>query len=387
MTTALIIGGGIAGPVTAMALRRAGIDATVHEAYDSASDGVGAALTLAPNGLAALKIIGADEDVQEKGLPIRGMVTSTATGFQLAEVGGLEGLPPSRLISRADLFAALRDRALAAGVPIVYGKRLVSAEETADGVTAHFADGTTATGDLLVGADGINSTVRGLIDPQAPGLERIPLIGIGATADVKTDTKPETMHFAFGKAFIGYWSLPDGRTGWFTNLPHAEALSYQRARAIPGEEWLDTLRETVGDEVPGRELVAHTSPENLVAIGAMEVLPSVPRWFSGRMVLVGDSAHAPSSSSGQGASLAVESAIQLARCLRDLPDLGEAFAAYEELRRSRVEMVAARAAALNDKKSGKGEDTDLETQLGPEQRYTIDWDAPVTRGSSANAAT
>jgi 2-polyprenyl-6-methoxyphenol hydroxylase-like FAD-dependent oxidoreductase len=69
------------------------------------------------------------------------------------------------------------------------------------------------------------------------------------------------------------------------------------------------------------------------------------------MVLVGDAVHAPSSSSGQGASLAAESAIQLARCLRDIPDLTSAFAAYERLRRPRVEKVAADAARTNNNKT------------------------------------
>ncbi|WP_435867275.1 FAD-dependent monooxygenase, partial [Streptosporangium canum] len=62
-------------------------------------------------------------------------------------------------------------------------------------------------------------------------------------------------------------------------------------------------------------------------LGSLEIMPKVPHWYRDRMVLVGDSVHAPSSSSGQGASLAMESAIQLARCLRDLPDVAGAFAA------------------------------------------------------------
>src|SRR5690606_28760518 len=111
-----------------------------------------------------------------------------------------------------------------------------------------------------------------------------------------------------------------------------------------------------------------------------------------RMVLVGDAVHAPSNSSGQGASLAIESAIQLARCLRDLPDAPSAFAEYERMRRPRVEGVAARAARINRTKSPgpiAGAIMPLmmrlmlktvlnpEKMLAPEQRYVIDWDAPV----------
>jgi 2-polyprenyl-6-methoxyphenol hydroxylase-like FAD-dependent oxidoreductase len=125
----------------------------------------------------------------------------------------------------------------------------------------------------------------------------------------------------------------------------------------------------------------------------MHIMPSVPHWYRGRMVLVGDAAHAPSNSSGQGASLAIESAIQLARCLRDIPDLPSAFATYVTLRRKRVEKVAARAAKLNHAKTPGPVGRvfmkllmplfikmamNPEKTLGAEQRYVIDWDAPVT---------
>jgi 2-polyprenyl-6-methoxyphenol hydroxylase-like FAD-dependent oxidoreductase len=111
------------------------------------------------------------------------------------------------------------------------------------------------------------------------------------------------------------------------------------------------------------------------------------------MVLVGDAAHAPSSSSGQGASLCVESAIQLARCLRDLPDVPAAFAAYEQLRRPRVEKVAADAAKANSNKAAGPVAKALmrvlmpvamKTFLRPEKMfgalhgYRIDWDEVVT---------
>ena len=122
-------------------------------------------------------------------------------------------------------------------------------------------------------------------------------------------------------------------------------------------------------------------------------MPKVPRWHSGRMVLVGDSAHAPSSSSGQGASLAIESAIQLAQCLRDLPDAPSAFARYEALRRPRVEKVAARAAKTNSGKALGPIATKMmsllmplalktvmkpEKTLGAEQRFRIDWDETIS---------
>lgn len=126
-------------------------------------------------------------------------------------------------------------------------------------------------------------------------------------------------------------------------------------------------------------------------VGALHIMPPVPHWYRGQMVLVGDAVHAPSNSSGQGASLAIESAVQLARCLRDLP-AAEAFAVYERLRRGRVEGVAARAAKINHSKTPGPVARKMmqllapvmvktvmnpEKTMGPEQRYRIDWDAPA----------
>jgi 2-polyprenyl-6-methoxyphenol hydroxylase-like FAD-dependent oxidoreductase len=134
-----------------------------------------------------------------------------------------------------------------------------------------------------------------------------------------------------------------------------------------------------------------SSADELQVVGSMHIMPPVEHWHRGRMVLVGDSAHAPSNSSGQGASLAIESAVQIARCLRDL-DIPSAFAAFEQLRRTRVEKVAARAARINQAKAPGPIAKALmpilmplltriamnpEKVAGPEQRYVIDWDAPV----------
>ena len=117
------------------------------------------------------------------------------------------------------------------------------------------------------------------------------------------------------------------------------------------------------------------------------------------MVLVGDAVHAPSNSTGQGASLAMESAIELARCLRDRHDASTAFAAYERLRRPRVEKIAARGARIGRAKAPGPvaqrmmrllvplmlKAMDLEKTLADEQRYTIDWDSPVPEDASALA--
>ncbi|MEU1954502.1 FAD-dependent oxidoreductase [Nocardia rhamnosiphila] len=391
--TALVIGGGIAGPVVATALHKAGIEARVYEAYPSPAYTIGSGLALAPNGVAALDVIGAGDAVRDIAVPIPRMALSV--GAKLLSMPVLGDQPPLQLVDRGELHRALHERAVAAGVPVEFGKRLESAEQTADGVLARFTDGSTATADVLIGADGIRSTVRGLIDPAAPGPEYTGMLGFGATVDCAVDIEPDTIVFAYGsRAYYLYWSAGPGRIGWGANLPSKEYLSLTDARRIPAEHWLEVLRETYGADTPGGQLARATTADRLETVGALHIMPPVPHWYRGRMALVGDAVHAPSNSSGQGASLAIESAIELARCLRDIPEPAEAFAAYETLRRARVEGVAARAAKINHSKTPGPVARRMMQWLMPvlartvmkpektvatEQRYRITWDEPVRR--------
>lgn len=391
--SALVIGGGIAGPVTATALRKAGIEATVYEAYPAPSEGIGGGLALAPNGLAALSIIGADDAVRAASIPITRMVM--AIGTSRVVMPRLEDLPPLHVIQRGDLHRVLQERAEASGVGFEWGKRLVGVDGGPDGITASFADGTTATADVLIGADGVRSTVRSLIDAGAPAAGYTGLLGLEGRADVDLPLEPGTMTFAYGaRAYYLYWPVPGGGVYWGANLPSKQYLTLTEARETPAEDWLRTLRDTYAGDVPGEMLARSTDPEALQVTGALHIMPPVSHWHRGRMVLVGDAVHAPSNSSGQGASLAIESGIQLARCLRDAPDAPSAFAAYETLRRARVEKIAKRGAAVNRTKapgpvarrlmplmmSLAFRVMPLERMLGAEQRYTIDWDARVETG-------
>jgi 2-polyprenyl-6-methoxyphenol hydroxylase-like FAD-dependent oxidoreductase len=396
--TALVIGGGIAGPVAATALTMAGIETTVYEARPadpSAANGIGGSLALEPNGLAALSIIGVDDDVRATAIPIVRSSMSIASKPG-REVPSPEGLPPRQLIDRGVLHGILGERALRAGVRIHHGKKLIGVEEGSDGVTANFADGSSASADVLIGADGVHSVVRGLIDPDAPGARYLNLLGFEGLVDDAggiADLVPGSMTFAFGKrAYYLYWMRPDGRVGWGVNLPSPQYLSLREARAVPAEKWLQTLRATYAGDTPGERLAERTTSTTLQAVGGLHIMPPVPHWYRDRMVLVGDAVHAPSNSTGQGASLAMESAIQLARCLRDLPDLPSAFATYESLRRTRVEKIAARGARVSHAKAPGPvaqrmmrvliplmlKAMNIEKTMGEEQRYVIDWDAPAS---------
>ncbi|WP_330183047.1 FAD-dependent monooxygenase [Nocardia sp. NBC_01503] len=388
--SALVIGGGISGPVTATALTKAGIEARVFEAYPGPAYGIGSNLALAPNGVAALDIIGAGEAVRAVAAPIH--TSSMSVNSKNVALPGLTGVEPLCLVDRPDLHVALHDTAVSNGVQFEYNKKLIDVEEHADGVTAHFADGSSATGDVLIGADGIRSTVRTLIDPDAPGPTYLGMLGFGAYTEISNPIPPGNMTFAFGKrGYYLYWTMPDGRAAWGANLPHEKYMSLSEARTVPNAEWLRILREVYSDDTPGAELARNTKPEELMVVGALHIMPKVPHWYRGRMVLTGDAVHAPSNTSGQGGSMAIESAVELARCLRDIEDPTTAFATYEALRRPRVEGVADRVKRMNHTKAA-GPVTrafmgmimpmmfkrmDPEKAFGHEQRFRIDWDAPV----------
>jgi 2-polyprenyl-6-methoxyphenol hydroxylase-like FAD-dependent oxidoreductase len=351
---ALVIGGGMAGPVTAMALEQAGIDSAVYEAYDRTADGVGAFLTLAVNGMAALHELGLGHLVRGKGFDTPTMVAEM-DGRALVEFSFGDPLPDgtyNQTITRADLYGVLRDEAVRRGVPIEYGQRLVSAQSTADGVVATFADGTTATGDLLIGADGLRSVTRTIIDPDAPAPRYVPLLNAGGYArGVDLDGEPGVMHMVFGrKCFFGYVIRPDREVWWFVNPPQPRELPASELAAVTPEQWRARLRDLfAGDDFPALAVIDAT--EHIFSGWNTYDFPKVPVWHRDRMIIIGDAAHATSPASGQGASMALEDAVTLAKCLRDLPDVPAAFAAYENLRRKRVERVVAQGKRNGDGKA------------------------------------
>ncbi|MEU9139762.1 NAD(P)/FAD-dependent oxidoreductase [Streptomyces sp. NPDC048404] len=392
--TALVIGGGIAGPVAAMALRQAGIEAAVHEAYDHTADGAGGGMTIAPNGQNALEAIGAGDLVRAIGTPVTAMGLRSWTGKHLARFAPPSRLPSQQFVWRADLYRAIYDEAERRSVPIHHGKRLTGTTDTGSGVTAHFADGTQASADILIGADGIRSTVRSLIDPAAPQPNYAGLVCFGARMD--RSGMPSTdgvMYMCFGKrAFFGYQIFDDSSAVWFVNLPHRAPMTVAEAQAIGAEEWMRTLRTAFADDrTPALEMISRTDAGELLITGPMENMPRVANWTHSRMTLIGDAAHAASSSSGQGASIAAESAVELARCLRDLP-YDQAFAAYEQLRRPRVERIIKLGARTNSNKTagpvGRAlRDLVMPTAMkliNPEKMawqfdHHIDWDAKAAQ--------
>ena len=339
-------GGGIAGTVAAIALHDAGFAPVICEARERGADERGAFLTVAVNGLAALRTLGLDPArLFAAGFPTPALALRNSAGRRLARLP-LGGPDPdgttTTTIRRADLYRALRDAAERRDIPIAYGKRLTGRTRSPAGVTAHFADGTTAGADLLIGADGLHSRTRVALDPAAPAPRYLGLLNAGGftTGPVAAalPAEPGVMQMAFGRrAFFGWVAAPGDSVWWFANPP-------RRRPTEPGEwtpaAWRSELLELFArDAVPAAALIG--AADEIVGPWNTWDLPRVPVWRDDRTILIGDAAHAVSPSSGQGASMAIEDAVTLGRCLRARADLGAALADYEHLRRGRVEKVVA----------------------------------------------
>lgn len=151
-----VTGGGVAGSASAIALRRLGAEVTVYEAYEDPAGPVGSFVSLAANGLRCLELLGCLEPVTRAGFPVPRQRMWSGSGKLLGDVarGRLAEDPrPSVTVRRADLVAALRSEAVRSGARIVTGRRVTEPQAGAD---------------LVVGADGIWSSTRALVDPAAP---------------------------------------------------------------------------------------------------------------------------------------------------------------------------------------------------------------------------
>jgi 2-polyprenyl-6-methoxyphenol hydroxylase-like FAD-dependent oxidoreductase len=373
-----VVGCGIGGPVVAIALGRIGINAVIYEAQERTADYVGSFLNTASNGLDALRVLDAQADVLAAGFPTPRMVLWSCTGKRLGEVAN--GLAPpgttSITIRRGALHRALRDEALRRGIRIEQGKRLASAEATPTGVVAGFEDGSGATGDILIGSDGLHSRTRQILDPKAPKPRYTGLLSLGGCARGTTlAPTPDTFHMIFGKrGFFGYSVRPSGEVYWFANMAWPGEPTREQLAAISPGQWKGRLLELYdGDAGPAVEILHATADE--LAAYPIHDLPAVPTWHRGPMVIIGDAAHATSPSSGQGASLAIEDAVVLAKCLRDLPGPAEAFVAFERLRRRRVERVVRYSARIGQSKAA-----------GPVARWFRDLLMPFALKHFANPA-
>lgn len=351
---ALIIGCGIAGPATALFLKRAGIDSVIYEADEQIDDYAGLFLNLARNGLQVLKELGLDEQIRQEGIELHTMKMLNGKGKLLGNVGQTSGEPQGYTIKRGILQKVLREEALRQGISIEYGKKLKGIEQNEhepDRVKVSFEDGTVVSGDMLIGCDGIHSRVRRIVMPSAPTPSYTGLISFGGF--LHSNTIPyehgiQTM--VFGKrAFFGYLVRNSKEVYWFGNMNYPGKPSRRELQSIPQAEWRRTINGLYANDIaPLPEIVRSTKEE--IGVFPIYDMPSVPVWHDKSVVLVGDAVHATSPNAGQGASLALEDAIVLARCIRDIPDVQLAFSEFQKMRRDRVERIVQYSRSIGQRK-------------------------------------
>ncbi len=347
---ALIIGAGIAGPVTAIFLKKAGIDAQLFEAWPY-STGIGGGLQIAPNGMHVLAEIGLAEEMIRRGSIAESFDFYSQSGARLGSVNqnmkARFGQPAVNMC-RATLNEAIVNKAWCENVELAFEKRLVSIEDRPDQpVIAHFADGTSAEGDFLIGADGVHSAVRTHVIPDGPKPFDTGLIGFGGFAPRSLIDKTsigQRVLTTFGQSgFFGYGfcssDSADGVMWWSTQPAHGiDAATFRAMSQDAIKRHLLHFHAGWHDPIP--QLLE--AAENIVVTATLDVA-TLPTWSRKRTLLVGDAAHATSPHAGQGASLALEDAMRLGRLLQNGQELGATFEAFETERRPRAERIVARA--------------------------------------------
>jgi 2-polyprenyl-6-methoxyphenol hydroxylase-like FAD-dependent oxidoreductase len=320
----IVVGGGIAGLSAAIGLRRTGHDVIVLERAPRI-DPVGAGLTLFANAMSALDRLGMRDGVAARGAPAKRSAILTWEGRELTEVPAdlLEG---TIAIHRADL---QRELAAAAG-EVRLGAEITAVEQHDDGVVARGADGREERGDLLIGADGLSSVIRSAIADARPRYA-------GYTAwrgvsPVPVEPGRLTESWGVGERF-GLVDIERGRTYWFAtkNAPEREPDEPQGRKA-------EILRRFSGWHEPIAAVV-EAADESAILRNDVYYLEPLPSWSDGRVVLVGDAAHATTPGVGQGAAQAIEDAVVLADRVARSGDLATALADYEAIRRPRAEAV------------------------------------------------
>ncbi|MDP5181663.1 NAD(P)/FAD-dependent oxidoreductase [Blastococcus sp. BMG 814] len=329
-----VLGAGPAGMAAALGALTAGHDAVVYERYREARP-AGNILNLWPPPLKALRALGVN--TTDLGAPthseFRNMQGKVRVDVKLDEDveqafgGGFIGL----------LRPELYERMLAAIPPGVlrFGQQVDRIEQDGRAVTLHFADGTTAEHDVLVGADGIDSLVRRTLWGDAPKREhRLHIFG-GFTFDDVAGTVPNRCVLTHSRTVQGSWTSirhkgRDGHQWWVLTSTDPDAPAPADLKAAATE-----LAAGFPAPLPG--LIAATEPEN-VQRWVLRDRPALRQWSKGRATLVGDAAHPTSPYAAYGAGMSIEDGYFLGVALRgvDLTDLAvvrQALQSYEDPRK------------------------------------------------------
>jgi 2-polyprenyl-6-methoxyphenol hydroxylase-like FAD-dependent oxidoreductase len=331
MDRVLVVGGGIAGLMVASSLRNRGVECELVERAAQWAP-VGAGIVLSVNAMAVLRGLGLDETLVNAGQVLGQGAITDAKGQSLgaSDFGTLQPqFGPTVALHRAALHEILL--AAAGTTPISLGTSVDSIEQDARGADVRFTDGREDRFDLVVGADGLRSKVRALVfDERA-------IVYAGYTCwrfVVPAPSENVHMREMWGRGLrFGIVPIGGGRVYCFA-VANAPAASPD---PIPGR--LARLRERFagfGGDVPAILESLHDD-EELIHNDLEEVAEG--SWVSGRVVLVGDAAHAMTPNMGQGAAMALEDAAVLVESLTSHATVDRALVEYESRRKPRVRWV------------------------------------------------
>jgi 2-polyprenyl-6-methoxyphenol hydroxylase-like FAD-dependent oxidoreductase len=332
MAAILIIGGGIGGLAAAIAMQRRGLDAHVFEAAPELR-AVGAGIWMPPNAMSVLAALDLAEPVVASGLvlerlevrDLRAGALQVMDGAAMASRTGFPSVAIRRSALQRILASALRPGSLH------LGRHMVRFRCRADGVQAHFADGSAADGQLLVGADGIHSTVRRHLHPEVT-LRYSGQTCFRALAPLRL---PESLRQTAwevwgGAARFGFSGVGGDTVYWFAPIT-----------APAGTPWdQDGLKGRLLERYAAfPAIVAETieaTPAEAIMQTDLSDFPPIDTWHHRRVVLLGDAAHAMTPNLGQGGAQSLEDALALASRLHALGLTPGALAEYERARARRT---------------------------------------------------
>ncbi|MFJ3670778.1 FAD-dependent monooxygenase [Streptomyces sp. NPDC090106] len=337
-----VVGGGIGGMAAAAFLRRAGLTATVYEQASAPAE-VGAGLVVAPNAVRLLRRLGVLEPFLRRAVALEWgwEFRRWADGEVLSveRLGGVcERLYGERTytVHRADLLDTIR-RAVPEGW-VRFGARCTAVEPGSDGAVLRFADGGRAEADVVVGADGVHSVVRGTVaeaePPEYSGICAFRAVVPARAAPAFALRAAQTLWLGPGRHFVHY--------------PIAGGSAVNVVAFAPAGDFTDESWSTTAEVGEFHAEFADWDPRvtGLVAAGgapgrwALLDRAPLPRWSRGRVTLLGDAAHPMFPFFAQGAAQSVEDAAVLARCLALEPDDPErALLRYESARLPRTTRV------------------------------------------------
>lgn len=328
-----IIGGGIGGVATAVALRKFGIEAAVYERAPRLTE-VGAGMMLWPNATRVLKSLGLLDDVAARSGQSTHFLVRASCGKILMNIALGEFDVPALCTRRSDLLASLLSALPSECTRL--GRELTHLEQSRSKVRVHFAGGGVEEHDAVIGADGIRSSVRaqlfGISDPVHRGDTVWRGVGSYAGSGIRAGHNSET--WGHGSRF-GILGTGQDKFTWYAtaNLPQHDAV-------LPNQRKSQLLQRFAGWHEPIPALIE--SSEGILENGAYD-LPPLPHWTRGRVTLLGDAAHPCTPNLGQGGGMALEDAMVLAKCVSSERSIESALRRYEWMRRRRTRHIQHRS--------------------------------------------